>query len=67
MKQRLSLFKSNLLVIIFFEIISPTIDVIILNKNKRFPEFKENLSFLLIRIVSENDEVQNAIIRFLKT
>jgi len=50
----------------FFEIISPTIDVIILNKNKRFPEFKENLSFLLIRIVSENDEVQNAIIRFPK-
>ena len=50
----------------FFEIISPTIDVIILNKNKIFPEFKENLSFLLIRIVSENDEVQNAIIRFPK-
>ncbi len=48
----------------FFEIISPEIDVIILNKNKNFPKFKENLSFLLIRIILENDEVQNAIIRF---
>ena len=48
----------------FFEIISPEIDVIILNKNKKFPKFKENLSFLLIRIILENDEVQNAIIRF---
>ena len=48
----------------FFEIISPAIDVIILNKNKKFPKFKENLSFLLIRIILENDEVQNAIIRF---
>ncbi|MDG2485355.1 MAG: polyphosphate kinase 1 [Flavobacteriaceae bacterium] len=48
----------------FFEIISPAIEVIILNKNKKFPKFKENLSFLLIRIILENDEVQNAIIRF---
>ena len=48
----------------FFEIISPAIDVIILNKNKKFPKFKENLSFLLIRIILENNEVQNAIIRF---
>jgi len=48
----------------FFEIISPAIEVIILNKNKKFPKFKENLSFLLIRIVLEDDEIQNAIIRF---
>ncbi len=48
----------------FFEIISPAIDVIILNKNKKFPKFKENLSFLLIRIILENNDVQNAIIRF---
>ena len=48
----------------FFEIISPAIDVIILNKNKKFPKFKENLSFLLIRIILENNYVQNAIIRF---
>ena len=50
----------------FFEIISPAIDVIILNKNKKFPKFKENLSFLLIRIELENDEIQYAIIRFPK-
>ncbi|MEJ6764608.1 MAG: polyphosphate kinase 1 [Flavobacteriaceae bacterium] len=50
----------------FFEIISPSIDVIILNKNKKFPKFKENLSFLLIRIELENDEIQYAIIRFPK-
>ncbi len=50
----------------FFEIISPAIDIIILNKNKKFPKFKENLSFLLIRIELENDEVQYAIIRFPK-
>ena len=50
----------------FFEIISPAIDIIILNKNKKFPKFKENLSFLLIRIELENDEIQYAIIRFPK-
>ena len=50
----------------FFEIISPAIDVIILNQNKKFPKFKENLSFLLIRIELENDEIQYAIIRFPK-
>lgn len=51
----------------FFEKISPAIDIIILNKNKKFPKFKqENLSFLLIRIELENDEIQYAIIRFPK-
>ena len=50
----------------FFEIISPAIDIIILNKNKKFPKFKENLSFLLIRIELKNDEIQYAIIRFPK-
>ena len=50
----------------FFEVISPVIEVIILNKNKKFPKFKENLSFLLIRMQLKNDEIQYALIRFPK-
>jgi polyphosphate kinase len=37
----------------FFEYISPSIDVIILNKNKKLPKFKENLSFLIVRMELE--------------
>jgi polyphosphate kinase len=51
----------------FFEYISPSIDVIILDSKKKFPKFKENLSFLIVRMVLLNDEIQYAIIRIPKT
>ncbi len=51
----------------FFEYISPSIDVIILNSKKKFPKFKDNLSFLIVRMELENNEIQNAIIRIPKT
>ena len=51
----------------FFEYISPSIDVIILNKNKKLPKFKENLSFLIVRMELEKKIIQNAIIRIPKT
>jgi len=51
----------------FFEYISPSIDVIILDSKKKFPKFKENLSFLIVRMVLPNDEIQYAIIRIPKT
>ena len=50
----------------FFEVISPVIEVIILNKNKKFPKLKENLSFLLVRMHLKNNEIQYALIRFPK-
>lgn len=51
----------------FFEYISPSIDVIILNSNKKFPNFKEDLSFLIVRMELEDKVIQNAIIRIPKT
>ncbi|MBL6649040.1 MAG: polyphosphate kinase 1 [Flavobacteriaceae bacterium] len=51
----------------FFEYISPSIDVIILNSNKKFPKFKDDLSFLIIRMELVNNEIQHAIIRIPKT
>ena len=51
----------------FFEYISPSIDVIILNSNKKFPKFKEDLSFLIVRMELEDKVIQNAIIRIPKT
>lgn len=46
----------------FNEKISPSLGIIVLNKSKKVPKFKDNLSFLLIKMKLENDAIQYAII-----
>jgi len=50
----------------FNEKISPSLGIIVLNKSKKIPKFKDNLSFLLIRMELEANFVQHAIIHIPK-
>jgi len=50
----------------FNEKISPSLGVIVLNKSKKVPKLKDNLSFLLVRMKIENDTIQHAIIHIPK-
>ena len=50
----------------FSEKISPSLGVIVLNKSKKVPKFKDNLSFLLVRMKLKNDTIQHAIIHIPK-
>ena len=50
----------------FNEKIIPSLGIIVLNKSKKIPKFKDNLSFLLIRMELEDNLVQHAIIHIPK-
>tara|TARA_B110000459_G_scaffold43091_1_gene47205 strand:- start:1200 stop:3245 length:2046 start_codon:yes stop_codon:yes gene_type:complete len=50
----------------FNEKISPSLGIIVLNKSKKIPKFKDNLSFLLIRMELEANFVKHAIIHIPK-
>ena len=50
----------------FNENISPSLGVIVLNKSKKIPKFKDNLSFLLIRMELNEGIVKHAIIHIPK-
>ncbi len=50
----------------FNQKISPALGVIVLNKSKKVPKFKDNLSFLLVRMKLKNDPIQHAIIHIPK-
>ena len=50
----------------FNEKISPSLGVIVLNKSKKIPEFKDNLSFLLIRMELDEGIIKHSIIHIPK-
>ncbi len=50
----------------FNENISPSLGVIVLNKSKKIPKFKDNLSFLLIRMELNEGIIKHAIIHIPK-
>ena len=50
----------------FNENISPSLGVIVLNKSKKIPKFKDNLSFLLIRMELDEGLIKHAIIHIPK-
>ena len=50
----------------FNEKISPSLGVIVLNKSKKIPKFKDNLSFLLIRMELDEGIIKHAIIHIPK-
>jgi polyphosphate kinase len=50
----------------FNEKISPSLGIIVLNKSKKIPKFKDNLSFLLVRMELDEDNIKHAIIHIPK-
>ena len=50
----------------FFEKISPSLGVIVLNKSRKIPKFKENLSILLVSMELVDKSIQNCIIHIPK-
>jgi polyphosphate kinase len=50
----------------FNEKISPSLGVIVLNKSKKIPKFKDNLSFLLVRMELDEGIIKHAIIHIPK-
>ena len=50
----------------FFEKISPSLGVIVLNESRKIPKFKENLSILLVSMELVDKSIQNCIIHIPK-
>ena len=50
----------------FFEKVSPSLGVIVLNKFRKIPDFKENLSILMVNMELVDKTVQNGIIHIPK-
>ena len=50
----------------FFENVSPSLGVIVLNNFRKIPKFKENISILLVSMELQNKTIQNSIIHIPK-
>lgn len=50
----------------FFEKVSPSLGVIVLNNFRKLPKFKENISILLVSMELQNKTIQNSIIHIPK-
>ena len=50
----------------FFENVSPSLGVIVLNNFRKLPKFKENISILLVSMELQNKTIQNSIIHIPK-
>ena len=50
----------------FFEKVRPSLGVIVLNKSRKIPKFKENLSILLVSMDLDDKTIQNGIIHIPK-
>ena len=50
----------------FNDVVSPSLGIIMLDRNKKIPQFKDNLSFLIIKLRLQDDSLIHAIIHFPK-
>ncbi|MFL2639592.1 MAG: polyphosphate kinase 1 [Flavobacteriaceae bacterium] len=50
----------------FNDFLSPSLGIIILDNNKKIPQFKDNLSFLIVKLILKDDSVKHAIVHFPK-
>ena len=50
----------------FNDVLSPSLGIIILDNNKKIPQFKDNLSFLIVKLTLRDDSIKHAIVHFSK-